>query len=477
MSTSRGDLGVDVDGGNFISDTTPTFDENVPNCDNFLNQVLFQSTHCIFCAKECPGKFVIGEGGETLIKVKCEEGERPRRQGVSDNDDTNAFVERQLKSLFIVRKILGVEKEICCKLIKQFDGQLHPEYWLNVCGQCELVVASYKKTLKEIEELERRGKYIQDNLKKIIWESNQDDDGDENGGSNFSGIWKELREKAMHGFDPRQIQPGRLSLVDPTLAHVKLEQNDDLNKMMTLIIIVFILLDNAQGRQEADSAPEPQKSPSPSLSQSQPSPQAAQTPPPETNSDVITPEEPEEGAEILVQPKTAVKEGMRIATLKVLGGVGTNNNNPEAVNCELDPTTENPSASAQENNILQPQPPPTLAVSINKPKINEKPKQTGGKTGDNWIQCGLCPAKFRKRLKAQYINHSALHKEGSPGVVCPKCKIFVHRSRLEVHKRSNNCVNPVKILAEQILKSIKKRVKNPYKNTRKNRGKIPENTL
>ncbi|CAL8130927.1 unnamed protein product [Orchesella dallaii] len=468
MATSRGELGVD--GGNF--------NENVPNSDNFLNQVQFQSTHCIFCAKECPAKFVIGEGGETLIKVKCEEEERQRRQGVSGNeeDDTNAFVKRQLKSLFIVRKILGVEKEICCKLITQFDGQLHPEYWLNVCGQCELVVASYKKMLKEIAELERRGKDIQDDLKKIIWESNHDD-GDENGGSNFSGIWKELREKAMLGFDPSQIQPERLPSVEPTLANVKLEQDDNLNKMMTLIIIVFIVLDNAQGRQEADSAPEPQKSPSPSLSQSQPSPQAAQTPPPETNSDVITPEEPGEGAEITFQPKTAVKEGMRIATLKVLGSVGTNNNNPEAVNCELDSTTENPSTSAQENNILQPQPPPTPAVSINNPNVIEKPKQTGGKTGDNWIQCELCPAKFRKRLKAQYINHSALHKEGGPGVVCPKCKIIVHRSRLEVHKRSNNCLNPAnprfRPTAKQILKSIKKRVKNPYKNTGKNREPEP----
>ncbi|CAL8135736.1 unnamed protein product [Orchesella dallaii] len=192
----------------------------IPFNYNYYNS----NTLCIFCATKCSPLFVIDHG--KLLRMKREE-----EQYVFTGD---LALERQLRTFNIIRNILDVGEETCVKLLNVFEGQLHPEFWVEVCPSCKVLVEEYNRARKQLARLEKAVKDIKLGLKNILNESIKNADPELELDSFL--MWREIREEALIGFqepldEQQNEKPIKNEVVDMTVdegtpVRVKLEKEE-----------------------------------------------------------------------------------------------------------------------------------------------------------------------------------------------------------------------------------------------------------
>ncbi|CAL8135704.1 unnamed protein product [Orchesella dallaii] len=189
-------------------------DESVPIPFNY--NYYNSNTLCIFCATKCSPLFVIDHG--KLLRMKREE-----EQYVFTGD---LALERQLRTFNIIRNILDVGEETCVKLFNVFEGQLHPEFWVEVCPSCKVLVEEYNRA-RARKQFARWKKAVTDiklGLKNILNESIKNSNPDLELDSFL--MWREIRDEALIGFqeplnDQQNEKPIKNEVVDMAVDEVK----------------------------------------------------------------------------------------------------------------------------------------------------------------------------------------------------------------------------------------------------------------
>ncbi|CAL8135663.1 unnamed protein product [Orchesella dallaii] len=188
------------------------------------SQVIIRN--CIFCAVQCAPTFITENGEVKRVRIVKSEG------GIGEVDadevpptsssSSLSFLEEvetplfgnQLKVYFILRNILNISKNKLSEYLSMLDGQLHPEFWVEVCGPCGEAVGDYYQTLRLISKLKMKLATISSHLRRSIWDSKDTSFGD-GGGDDFNGknikddsnqeetlhfIWRDIRDQAL-GYD------------------------------------------------------------------------------------------------------------------------------------------------------------------------------------------------------------------------------------------------------------------------------------
>ncbi|ODM90807.1 putative zinc finger protein [Orchesella cincta] len=88
--------------------------------------------------------------------------------------------------------IMTPEKKLH-QFLKQFGGQLHPEFWFQVCSVCREPVQRFSETLQAISELKKKLTRISKQLKGRIYNT-KDVGGAEEG---LTCIWEEIRAEVV----------------------------------------------------------------------------------------------------------------------------------------------------------------------------------------------------------------------------------------------------------------------------------------
>ncbi|CAL8084118.1 unnamed protein product [Orchesella dallaii] len=156
-------------------------------------------SNCLFCAYQCPAKFLIVDGQVRKLKTENDSSFLPNNK---EEDDQNSFkfpgdsmITEQLKVIFILRTILKIGEEQLCEFLGS-SGQLHPEYWISVCSSCQQTVQKCYATLKEIGALERRLLKLSNQLVVEIQRSK---------GAEATGptgiLWKTIRNEVLKEID------------------------------------------------------------------------------------------------------------------------------------------------------------------------------------------------------------------------------------------------------------------------------------
>ncbi|ODM90838.1 putative zinc finger protein [Orchesella cincta] len=154
-------------------------------------------SNCIFCTSPCQSKFTIFDGKP--VKLKKDECENDNLSANCEfGDDSN--IETNLKVILITRKILNIERRSCSKFLRSLQGQLHPEFWLEVCSSCDQLVSEFWAKSMEIGRLERRLKEIKRELTEFIQKS-----GDVRGeiAAGIGPVWNKIRERILTGVEPK----------------------------------------------------------------------------------------------------------------------------------------------------------------------------------------------------------------------------------------------------------------------------------
>ncbi|CAL8135659.1 unnamed protein product [Orchesella dallaii] len=170
----------------------------------------FSKALCIFCASICPASFTILNG--KVIRIVQEEP--PPVVNDNENEEKGedsqppvpevGIIERQLRSLFIIRRILDVGPDLCSKLLGDFDGSLDPEHWVNVCDECQSPVYEFYQAQMEVSKLETKMTRIKTKMKEIIKESGNEISENPAPGEmediSFT-VWRGIRNETMRVFD------------------------------------------------------------------------------------------------------------------------------------------------------------------------------------------------------------------------------------------------------------------------------------
>ncbi|CAL8130937.1 unnamed protein product [Orchesella dallaii] len=204
--------------------------------------------NCLFCAVPCAST-VITENGEIkrVRKVKREsfcggggddDAELPSYALSSLpllQEEENPLLGNQLKVFFILKNILNIDGNKLTEYLTKLEGQLHPEFWAEVCWPCGEAVGDYYQTLRLISKLKMKLATISTQLKRSIWDSKDTLFGD-GGGDDFNRkndnddcnhkdtlnfIWRDIRDQAL----------GRECMSDEWHIRVHLNQPSDDVKM------------------------------------------------------------------------------------------------------------------------------------------------------------------------------------------------------------------------------------------------------
>ncbi|CAL8143468.1 unnamed protein product [Orchesella dallaii] len=103
------------------------------------------------------------------------------------------FLDKQLKTVFILRDILNMGNTQLFYFLSKFQGQLHPEFWIQVCKSCGEAVSSFYATQKEISSLQTKLLRISGKLKGQIYKTKYEKMGTGDG----SLIWKDIRTSVL----------------------------------------------------------------------------------------------------------------------------------------------------------------------------------------------------------------------------------------------------------------------------------------
>ncbi|ODM89249.1 putative zinc finger protein, partial [Orchesella cincta] len=150
---------------------------------------------CPFCAVPLPPSFTVVHGKLTRLKTETADD---RDIGSLSNSGSflsteNSLVDKQLEVIFILRNILQTPEKKLHQFIKQFGGQLHPEFWFQVCSVCREPVQRFFETLQAISELKKKLTRISKQLKGRIYNT-KDVGGAEEG---LTCIWEEIRAEVV----------------------------------------------------------------------------------------------------------------------------------------------------------------------------------------------------------------------------------------------------------------------------------------
>ncbi|CAL8135671.1 unnamed protein product [Orchesella dallaii] len=157
--------------------------------------------NCLFCAVPC-SPTVITENGE-IKRVR-----KVKREGFCGGGDDDA----ELPSYaFSSLPLLEEEENPLLGNQLKLEGQLHPEFWVEVCGPCGEAVGDYYQTLRLISKLKEKLATISTQLKRRIWDSKdtslgggggddfsrKNDNDDSNHKDTLNFIWRDIRDQAL----------------------------------------------------------------------------------------------------------------------------------------------------------------------------------------------------------------------------------------------------------------------------------------
>jgi len=173
-----------------------------------------QPVPCLFCATPCPPTFCVVDGQVERLKNGHQKLLRRRNEGNSvseaaaprlglfeEEEKNSPGLAAQLKSVFILKKILSVGEDKLIKFLEKMEGQLLPEFWVQTCQPCGDAVKICFETLREIARLESKFAKITERLRNRVVET-QGEDGagivaDES--NPLGSIWKDVRDHVLKG--------------------------------------------------------------------------------------------------------------------------------------------------------------------------------------------------------------------------------------------------------------------------------------
>ncbi|CAL8143435.1 unnamed protein product [Orchesella dallaii] len=374
--------------GIFVPSTSIVSDNGrVGNVTNFS----CSKVHCIFCARDCPPAFAIENGKVTRIAEEFEQTSFPSKE---------LILSRQLDAINTAKHILNISDETCYKLLSQFDGQFNPEFWMKVCSSCEIFVKQFNSSRKEIKRLEEMMMDIKVKLKGLISTSTVDTGL----GIDF-GFWKKIRDEALIGYSGS-------SFVEPEQSSSSPVEQIQVDEDVKNIVMDVEVEPEFQVKREQENSDSENESWETASATRQPFLIAKTVEPlPEEEENEVSPTHPAENSiadEIATQDSTF--DPLEFLNLNQLNTDRDRNEKTKRKRFKNSPKT---------------------------PKKIVKPQDTINTTK---IKCNLCPLTLNK---TSMQHHRNLHK-GS-GVPCPTCGIFMHRSRITSHQRSEKCLKIVEV--------------------------------
>ncbi|CAL8114492.1 unnamed protein product [Orchesella dallaii] len=317
-----------------------------------------------------------------------------------------------LKGFFILQKILKLPQSSLLKLICQNEGQFHSERWTNVCQSCSPFLSKHLEIHKEISKLERALTQIEEELKGRISSSKD----------NLGGTpdWVQIRKEVLNYYSPVTATDTETAKCEPTTGTINTDDHPSFDE------------EPGPSTQSYDELPFDAEGLRPST---------------QDYDDVPIDEE------FKIYVEQLYGDGKTTPQNDNVNDSHSHNHpaqsiSPTIPNQDQDPLATNSSLAAPIKNIAPWKAAPSSKKRNNNHKRFRSCKLTktnqqryghlsfnleqGTLANTRFIYCTKCPYKTQRW--ARFAAHSKAHEEGSGGLPCDVCGIYVLPNKMGHHK-------------------------------------------